>query len=117
MPSPRSWRVMVKRGRKVHLTPFVPNQGSGTVALCKQPLPEESRTRGSAEAIAEPRGDECPACRIVSRHRERPKRPEMTATQRHYKNVLNMAKSLKELGLSPDEIRKIISPAAHKESV
>ena len=101
---------MVKHGRKVHLTPFVPGQGSGTVALCKQVLPEESRTRGAPETISEPRGDECPACRIVSGHLEIPKRREMTQDQRHYKNVINMVKSLKELGLSATAINEIISP-------
>jgi len=54
MPTPKYWRVLMKGGRKVHLTPFVPEQGSGNLALCGRVLSEDAR-KGSAATIIIPR--------------------------------------------------------------
>jgi hypothetical protein len=61
MPSPKFWRVFVKRAQKAHLTSFVPEQGSGSIALCGKHLPQNER-RGTAETILDPHLDECHTC-------------------------------------------------------
>jgi hypothetical protein len=107
MSIPKYWRVMVKRGRKVHLTMFVPDQGSGDLALCGQYLPEDARTRGTPKTISEPLGDECTSCRIASGHLKRPARRALTPEEKKaiafYRRVHRQAELLLQLGLSKSD--------------
>ena len=56
---------MVKKARRAHLTRFVPDGGSGEIALCGKNLPQDER-RCSAKTIIEPNGDECLACLLLA---------------------------------------------------
>lgn len=111
MAIPKYWRVMVKGGRKAHLTAFIPGEASGNLALCGRILPEDARTRGSSRTISEPDGDECDRCRVVSGNLKKPKR-ELTKEQRHeierYRAIAIMPKLLRELGLNDSDARALM---------
>jgi hypothetical protein len=44
VPQPKYWRVMTKRGRKAHLTPFVANEGPVVIAARWRVPPNCHRT-------------------------------------------------------------------------
>jgi hypothetical protein len=104
VPQPKYWRVMTKRGRKAHLTPFAANEGSGNVALCVQELPEDMR-KGPAKTVASPAGDECGRCLVLCGYL---KRPKPTAEDRRLKNLINAAKMLQDYGLTAPEIADVL---------
>ena len=73
MASPKFWRVLVKRAQKAHLTWFVPEQGSGSIAVCGKSLPQDER-RGTAETVLDPHGDECHTCLLLAGYKVERKR-------------------------------------------
>lgn len=107
MAEPKYWRVIVKGGRKAHLTPFVPGRGSGDLALCQKILPEDGRTRGSVGTVVSPHGDECDKCLLVSGHKKRPKltREERQELER-YRAMAKIPGLLQSLGLNDAYIKK-----------
>lgn len=113
MPAWQYWRVVMKGARKAHLTPFVPGQDSGTVALCSKRL-EGIKT---ATTIATPKGDECQKCRIVSGHFKKQKltKEQLLDIQRcrAWDKVIQI---LSELGLNDEQKKEAIETmlkAAH----
>src|SRR5882672_5096773 len=85
MASPKFWRVLVKRAQKAHLTRFVPEEGSASIALCGKSLPQDER-RGTAEPVINPHGDECHTCLLlagykVERKHRGPRRKEQPSPE------------------------------------
>jgi len=109
MPTLQFWRVTVKRGRKPHLLPFVPGEGTGVIALCGKMLPEDSRTRGAASTVSQPRGDECELCRLRSGYY---KKPKPTAEEKieidRYKAWNEVLKLLDRLRLTKEQQRDFV---------
>jgi hypothetical protein len=107
MKVPMYWRVIVKGGRKAHLTPFVKGRGSGDLALCQKSLPEHARTRGSVGTVFVPHGDECDKCLRVAGFK---KRPELTLEQQReierYRAMAKIPGLLQNLGLSDHYIKQ-----------
>jgi hypothetical protein len=89
MSKPQYWRVNVKGCHYPHLTRFVEGQGSGTIALCGKPLPDDSRKQPAPRTVPKPLGDECRVCLR--------KCPDF-----------QLARNLKDLGLSNPEITKFM---------
>jgi hypothetical protein len=112
MPIPRYWRVVVKGGHKAHLTLFVPEQGSGEIALCGQTLPEDARTRGASITISDPHGNECRSCLIASGHLKRPPRRKPTEEQQKaiafYRNIAQTPDLLLRMGMSPSDAASML---------
>jgi hypothetical protein len=64
MAQQKYWRVLVRRGRKHHLTGYVEGQSSGDLALRGKALPEDERC-SSSQSVVTPKGDECEMCLIA----------------------------------------------------
>jgi hypothetical protein len=108
MHKPKYWRVMVKRGRKAHLTPFVASQGSGNIALCGQALPDDAR-KGPSTTISDPFGNECDGC---LRKLGLLKKPPLSKEQRRIDVAMKLHRHLRDvLGLTDSEIRDSMAAA------
>jgi hypothetical protein len=110
MSEQKYWRVILKRGQKVHLTGWI-GDGSGDLALCGKPLPFDQR-RGSSGTVAEPRGDECIECQIASGRMKRksPPKPseEALRMRRYYQNLLSAHENLQRMGLSASDAAAVL---------
>jgi hypothetical protein len=114
MPSQKLWRVLVKRARRAHLTRFVAEEGSGSIALCGKNLPQDER-RCSAKTIIEPDGDECRACLLLagykierrSLHRDRKKEP-VSRQELRLKGLLKLANLITSWDISDEKKRAAI---------
>ena len=104
---PKYWRITAQHGRKAHLSEFKPDQGSGNVALCGKPLPENLR-RGSAMTINEPIGNECEVCLRKAGHLNR----TVTAKERQLQATANAVRFLIEnLGLKSSDVVDVLDAA------
>lgn len=104
MPAYQYWRVHLRGGRKAHLTPIVPGQGSGIVSLCGADLPEDKR-KGAATTVVTPIGDECQECRRIAGFFKKPNlSDEQRLAIRQYSALAALAKTIAGWrNVSPEE--------------
>lgn len=111
MPSPKFWRVLVKRAQKAHLTRFVAEEGS--IALCGKSLPQDEHRR-AAETVLVPRGDECHTCPLfagykVEKIRRGPRRKEQATNEElRLKALTKLANLVSTWHISDEQKRSAI---------